>query len=248
MNEMENQREAGMELNMMDLLAACLKKWKLIVLCTALAATIALAVTYYFVTPMYQASITIYVNNTNVVEDKDHLTSADLSASIYLVKGYMTVAKSDSVLEKVAEKLDGKYSVEQLRGTISTEQVEDTMIFRLYVLYTDPVEAARIANALAEVAPTEISTVIEGTSARVVDTAKVPTKCYSPSYSRNAVVGAVVGLLLSVVYVTIVYLRDTRINDENDLTDIFEFPILGRIPDFDDERSTGTYGNRTEQG
>ena len=32
---------------------------------------------------------------------------------------------------------------------------------------------------------------------------------------------------------TIAFIRDTRIKDENDLMDVFHLPILGRIPDVD---------------
>lgn len=246
MNDMVNEKEAGVELNMQELLITYLRQWKVIVLCVILAAAITLGLTYYCVTPMYRTGISLYVNNTSVLDDKDHLTSADLSASIYLVKGYMTVAKSDVVLEKAAEKLNGEYTAGQLRSAITTERVEDTVIFNLYVTHSDPEEAARIANVLAEVAPIEVAKVIDGSSARVVDTAKVPTELYSPSYSRNTLLGASAGLLLSIVYLTVMYLRDTRIKDENDLTDMFDLPILGRIPNLDKETTGMKYGSKSE--
>lgn len=246
MSEIVNERETNTELNIQELLVAYLRQWKAIALCVILAAAITLGLTYYCITPMYRTGISMYVNNTNVEDDKNHLTSADLSASIYLVKGYMTVATSDAVLGKAAEKLDNKYTVDQLRNAITVERVEDTVIFNLYVTLSNPEEAARIANVLAEVAPVEIARVIEGSSARVVDTAKVPTGRYSPSYSRNTLLGAVGGLLLAIVYITIMYLQDTRIKDENDLTDMFDLPILGRIPDLDKETSGRRYGSETE--
>lgn len=246
MSEIVNERETNGELNIQELLVVYLRQWKAIVLCVLLAAAVTFGLTYYCVTPMYRTGISMYVNNTNVEDDKNHLTSADLSASIYLVKGYMTVAKSDAVLEKAAEKLNNEYTVEQLRNAITVERVEDTVIFNLYVTLSNPEEAARIANVLAEVAPVEIARVIEGSSARVVDTAKVPTGRYSPSYSRNTLLGAVGGLLLAIVYITIMYLQDTRIKDENDLTDMFDLPILGRIPDLEKDTSGRRYGSETE--
>lgn len=246
MNEMVNERETGVELNMQELLLAYLRKWKLIVVCVILAAVVALGLTMSLVTPMYRAGIKVYVNNRSVVEDKETTSSGDLSASIYLVKGYMIVAESDSVLEKVAEALGGEYTVAQLKSAITTEEIEDTVMFYLHVTLPDPEEAARIANVFAEVAPKEISGIIDGTSAKVVDTARVPTGRYSPSYSRNAILGAVGGLLLAIVYVTIMYLRDTHIKDENDLTDMFDIPILGRIPDFENESSGSGYAYKEE--
>lgn len=241
MNETINEREPSMELNLQELLLAYLRRWKLIALCVILACAIALGITAFGITPMYQAGATIYVNNNRVTENKDYLSSADLSASIHLVKGYLILAKSDAVLEKAVAKLGEEYTVEELRSAISVEQIDDTVIFALYVTHSDPEEAARIANALAEVIPVEGPSVIEGTSARVIDKAKVPLGVYSPSYSRNVLLGAAAGLLLAVIYVTIMFLKDTRIKDENDLTDMFQLPILGRIPDLDGEFASSGY-------
>lgn len=241
MNEIINEKEPGVELNFQELLVAYLRRWKLIAVCVILAASIALGLTLFFVTPTYRASIKVYVNNRTIVEGSDYTSSSDLSASIYLVKGYMVVAESDTMVEKVAEELNGEYSVASLKQAINTEKVEDTVMFYLYVTLPDPGEAARVANAFAEVLPKETPNIIHGTSVKVVDTAKVPTSRYAPNYATNTVLGALGGFLAAIVYITIMFLKDTRIKDENDLTDMFELPILGRIPDFNGEFSSTKY-------
>ena len=247
MNEIVNEKEPGMELNLQDLLQAYLRRWKLIAVCAVLGIAIALSITAFCITPMYQAGITIYVNNNRATEDKQGLSSGDLSASIYLVKGYMVVAKSDPVLEKVVEQLGGQYDVESIHNAISVQQNEDTAIFSLNVTHAVPEAAQSIANALADVILEEGPKVIEGTSARLVNAAKVPTVPSSPSYSSNTLLGAAGGLLLAVIYVTIIFLKDTRIKDENDLMDMFDLPILGRIPDFDGEFAGSGYSYSEEK-
>lgn len=246
MNEMINEKEAKTEFNVQELLEVCLRRWKLIVVCVLIAAIAAFTFSVFCMTPMYRAGIKVYVNNRTVTEDKETTSSGDLSASIYLVKGYQLVTESDSVLQVVAEKLDNDYTVNQLKSAITTQEEKDTVMFYLYVTLPDPVEAARVANAMAEAIPVEIPQIIHGTSAKVVDKAKVPSGRYSPSYTRNAILGAAAGLLAAVVYVTIIYLRDTRIKDENDLTDMFDIPILGRIPQFENE-SGNRYGYKADQ-
>jgi capsular polysaccharide biosynthesis protein len=197
-------------------------------------------------TPMYKASATIYVNNTSGVSDKENVTSSDVSASIYLVRSYIVLAKSDQVLEKVADRLGDEYTVASLYNAISTSQIDNTIIFSVHVSHKDPYEAERIANHLAEVLTNDVGPkVILGSHSRIIDTARVPTSPYSPDYSSNILTGAAAGFLLALVYVTIQFLKDTRIKDENDLTDMFNLPILGRIPDFNDA-VTGTRYAETE--
>ena len=242
MQDMTNERMGGIDIDLQGLLLAWLHKWWIILICLLLGASIAFGITYQFVTPMYQARISIYVNNNKSSEDKEYLSSADLSASQRLVNTYVSIAKSERVLEKISDNLNGEYSVKWLNGAISASQQNDTEIFCIYVLHEDPVEAARIANTAAEVAPVEIAKIIEGTSAQVVDTAKVPTSRYSPSYERMALLGGALGVLFAVVFITIQYLSDTRIKDENDLTALYPLPVLGRIPNFDLSSSENSYG------
>lgn len=242
MQETINGRMSGIDIDLKGLLLAYLRKWWVILICFGLGAAITFGVTYQFVTPLYQARISIYVNNNKGIEDKDYLSSADLSASQRLVNTYVSIAKSERVLEKISENLNGEYTVGWLDRAISADQLNDTEIFCIYVLHEDPAEAARIANTAADVAPDEIAKIIEGTSAQVVDTAKVPTTRYSPSYERMALLGGALGALVALVFLTIHYLNDTRIKDENDLTDLYPLPVLGRIPNFDMETSENSYG------
>jgi len=237
MNENVTEKESGLELKMQDLLMAYLRRWKVLTVCVILGIALAVGYTSLFITPMYRAKATIYVNNNRITESGGSLTSTDLNASIHLVKGYMILSKSDIVLEKAAVSLGGEYTAAQLRGMISTEQLDDTVIFALRVVHPDPQKAADIANALAKVIPEVGASTLKGSSAEVIDKAKVPSGIYSPSYSTNALMGAAGGLLLAVIYVTIIFLKDTRVKDENDLAEMFRLPILGRIPDLDEEYS-----------
>ena len=133
MNETTKEQESGVELRLHELLAFYLRKWKVIVACALLGVVLALCFSFFFITPMYRTSITIYVNNNNLTEDTgDKVSSADLSASIYLVKAYMILATNDTVLSRAATELNEEYSVSQLRNAISTEQFEDTVLFTLY--------------------------------------------------------------------------------------------------------------------
>lgn len=243
MNETTNERnESGVELRLQELMTVYLRKWKAIVACVLLGVVVALCFSFFFITPTYRTSITVYVSNNRITEDKENVSSADLSASIYLVKAYMILATNDTVLSKAATELNEEYSVGQLRNAISTEQYENTVIFTLYVTHTDPEEAARIANVMAEVLPEVAPTIIDASSAKTIATAKVPTSPFTPDYEKNALLGGTISLVLVLVYLAIVHLRDTHIKDENDLTDMFQIPILGRIPDMDAETEADGYG------
>ena len=243
-----DERAEMMEIDLMKLLMVYLRKWWLILICGLAGACIALVFTINFITPMYRASVSVYVNNARNNQPVDYVTSGNLDASQKLVNTYINIAKSDRVLELVAAELNGSYTVKELREMLTAAQVDKTEIFKLYISSPNPEEAARIANVIAEVAPEEISGLVEGSSARIIDYAKVPEQRYTPSYSKNTVMGGLIGCVLVAAYLTLMFLLDVRIKDDEDLPALFDVPILGRIPDVETvgDANKKKYGYETE--
>lgn len=245
---MLNDTHDVVEIDLQKLLLAYLRRWWLIVLCAVVAACLSMYVTRYHITPMYKASVMVYVNNIRGDLQIETITSSNLATAQRLVDTYINIIKSDTVLEKVAEASDMDITAAEIRKIMSAEQVDDTEIFNVYITHEDPALAAQLANAVAAVAPGEIEEFVEGSSTKIIDYAKVPTAPSSPSLSRNTVLGGLIGCVLAVVALTIVFLLDVRINDEEDLTILFDLPVLAQVPAFVPEgskrRSVYGYGKK----
>ena len=229
---MVERKKEDMEIDLTKLLLLYLHKWWLILLCAIVGGGMMYVYTANFVTPMYQAGVTIYVNNIESGQQIDYISGSNLTASQQLVSTYINIIRSDTVLEKVADSMEMDVSAEYIRSIMSASQVGETELFDVYISHPDPDMAAFIANAVAEVAPGEIENFVEGSSTKIVDYAKVPEAPYSPSYRKNLVLGAAAGVILIVAILTIRDLLDVRIKREEDLMEISDLPVLGRIPVF----------------
>lgn len=224
---MADKRNDGRDLK--KLLMAYLRNGRRILLCgLALAAAMGIGA-LLLEGPQYEATVTVYVNNSADSRQEDYLTESNLTASRRLVNTYLSIVESQRVLEKAAAQLGG-YTVKELREMVSAAQIRETELFEISVVSPDPQEAARVANVLAEVAPGEIAAVIAGSSAHIVDEARVPEEPCAPNYKMLLLVGAVLGWILALVWVTLLELLDDRIRDTDDLTAVSDAPVLGRIP------------------
>ncbi len=231
------------EIDLLKLFGAYLHRWWLIVLCGILIAAGTWFFSTRFITPMYRAGVTVYVNNSSSGERVESITSGNLSVSQQLVATYVNIIKSDTVLEKVIGAAHLNCSAEQLRKMMSTEQLAKTEMFRVYILHPEPEQAAYIANAIAEEAPAAIEDIVEGSSTKIIDRAKVPQVKYSPNIMKNTAIGGVIGVVLALIYLTLAYLLDVRIKGEEDLAAIADYPVLGQIPEFSQLGSrSGRYG------
>ena len=236
---MTEKKNDTVEIDLGKLLRLYLRHWWVIVLSILVVGGAALLYTANFITPLYRAEVTVYVsnsNNNNAQQQSDYITGSNLTASQQLVSTYINIIRSDTVLEKVAASTGMDITAEEIREMMSTEQVEDTEFFNVYITDPDPEAAAHIANTIAEVAPGEITNFIEGSSTKIVDYAKVPEKPSSPSISRNTIIGALIGAILSVAFLTIRDMMDVRIKSEEDLAEISSLPVLGRIPEVTQEK------------
>lgn len=237
MNESNtNASRDVLEIDLWKLLGLWLRRWRLILVCGLALAAVAAAYTALLVTPLYRADVMVYVNNVKANQQVDYISASNLATSQQLVNTYVNIIRSDTVLEKVARAAGLNYSAEQIRSMMTAEQVDETELFTVYITHPDPVMAAEIANAVAEVAPGEIESFVDGSSTKIIDYAKVPNSPYTPSYRRNILLGGLAGCFLAVLYVSLRQLLDVRVKSGDELSQLTGLPMLGQIPVFAEEK------------
>lgn len=239
--------EKTREINFQEILYAILNRIWLVILATVIGGAAMFVYTSKFVTPMYRAGVTMYVNNSTRFLDSevqvDHIASTDLATSERLVATYVTILESNTVLQRVSEAVYNttghRISVGEIRAAMSAGGINETEVFRVSISHADPKMAAAIANAIADAAPEALAAIVEGSSTKVVDRATVPAAPYAPNTFSNTLLGAVVGAFLAIAFLTLTVLMDVRVRSEEDLTRLSEAPVLGVIPDFEVESEKG---------
>lgn len=185
----------------------------------------------FMVTPLYQSSALMYVNNSTLSVGNTSVSLADLTASQSLVNTYLVILKTRLTLNDVIEEADLTYSYEQLCNMITAEAVEETEIFRINVTSPDAKEAELIANTIAEILPEKISEIMDGSSVRTVDYAIVPMQKASPNITSYTLKGILLGLVLSGSVIVLLELFDDQIHDEEYLINTYQLPVLAVLPD-----------------
>lgn len=220
------------EIDLREIGRGLVKRAWLIVLCAVLLGAAFLLYTYVAVTPMYKASVTMYVNN-NYEAQSDALSSGDLAVALRLVNSYVELVQRDVVLEEVARAVPSYgLSADSLRGMVSANVVKDTEIFTITVVSSDPYMARDVANTIAHIAPNVISAIIPGSRATLIDDAPLPRSPYSPNYATNTLLGVVAGALLATIAILVYMQFDVHVKNEAILESICKAPVLGVIPDF----------------
>ncbi|MBR3416542.1 MAG: hypothetical protein IKN36_06760 [Clostridia bacterium] len=228
------------EIDIFRILGAFLRHIWIIALVAVLCAAIAFAYAYFFITPTYQSSTMLYVNNGSLSIGKSFSIS-DLNASKNLVDTYIVILKSRTTLEAVAERAELNMSYSSLSRKVSAAAVNATEVLRVTVTDTDPERATLIANAIGEVLPERVQTIIGGSKVEVVDSAVIPSSKSAPSFTRYTMIGFVIGLVATLAVIVVIELLDDQVRDESFLTQSFNLPVLASIPDLNANVSGKAY-------
>ena len=244
MKQKETKKDEVIEIDFKRLWDAVVRKAWLLGIVAILCAILTFLGTFLFVTPLYESSAIFYVNNNalSVGDASFSLSTGDISAAKSLVDSYIVILKTRTTLNDVIDYAGVSRSYGELRGMISAEAVNDTEIFEIVVSSEDPVEAEKIANAIAYILPKRISSIIEGTSAKIVDTAVVAGRPSSPSYTVNTLVGFLAGLFVTVLVIALREVFNISVRSEEDIARCCNYPVLASVPDMTAPSKGGYYG------
>ncbi len=220
------------------------KAW-LILLVSIITSVIGFAYSSFQITPMYSSKVLLYVNNNSLSlgGTSVSISATELTAAQSLAQTYMVILDNRTTLEKVIEEADVDYTYEELSKMLSSTTVNDTEVLSVGVTSHDPYEAAKIANVIAEVLPTRIQEIIQGTSMAVVDSAVPNLNKVSPSISKYTAMGFMIGFVIVAAIVAVAAYMDDTIHDEDYLIENLSYPLLAVVPDLI-EAKNASYGYR----
>jgi polysaccharide biosynthesis transport protein len=214
------------DIDLRELLQILLRRWWLLLALPLVAGLTAGVISYKYLTPIYQASTTLWIKG-----ESGQLDYSTVIASRDLAKTYAEVAQTIGVARASAKYMNAPaINGEDLYGQLSAVPVKDTELLRLTVTDTDPVMAARKANAFALGFKEEIerSQMIE--HIYVVEEARPPGGPIKPRPQMNIAVALMLGLMAALGLAFLLEYLDISIRKPEDVIRRIGGPVLASVP------------------
>ena len=161
-----------------------------------------------------------------------------------MTSDYAVLVTSRPVIEETIQVLGLNRTYEEAAGMVSVTNEDGTRILSITVTSTSPEVAQQMANQVRESAAVHIQQVMGIEAVNTVEEANYPDHPSSPSYSRNLVLGALLGFVLAAAFVVIRYLLDDTIHTPEDVEKYLELSVLGTLPLMEGEKSSKKTGKR----
>lgn len=226
-------------INLHDLLTTIRKHWFLVFSLTVIASVTAAFISYFVVTPIYQAETQLLVNqkSTNI---EQYQWIQNNEADLRLINTYNVIITSPIILTKVIEELKLEHTPNSLAEQITVTSANNSQVVNLVVIDKEASLAVKISNTLAEVFQKEIPTLMNVDNIKILSEAKLlenPTPV-KPNKLLNITSAAIIGLMLGVMVAFLRDFFDRRFKTEQEIEDILGLPIIGLVGAIAREKET----------
>ena len=215
-------------ISLQELVKLIKKKMLLIIGFAICSAGITAYLSFYLISPVYEAQTQLLVNQKNISEEN---IWAQMETDLQLISTYNVIIKSPVILNKVIEKLSLQISEEELMNQITVSNESDSKVVNISVRADELQQAVNIANTIAEVFQTEIPNLMSVNNINILSAAKIDQSPnpVEPNITLNIAVAFIIGAMAGIGVAFLREVFDVTIKTEKDIENILQLPVLGMV-------------------
>ncbi|WP_338653051.1 Wzz/FepE/Etk N-terminal domain-containing protein [Lysinibacillus sp. Y5S-8] len=218
------------EMTIQSLIKVLLKRWFFILMLMILSMGIAILISYYIQTPIYEAETQLLVNQ-NSYENQQLVGAQNVDTDLRLINTYNVIIKSPVILAKVIDVLSLDTTPDELMKQIEVSSANNSQVVNIRVQDKNEENAVKIANSIAEVFKEEIPVLMHVDNINILFVAQsseqpVPVK---PNKMLNLIIAAICGFALAIVLAYFLETIDKTIKTEQDIEEVLSLPVIGVV-------------------
>ncbi len=218
------------------------KRLLLITAITVGAAVLAAIISYFILTPTYEADSQFIVNQSQQ-QDLAQPNVNDIRANVEIINTYNVIIASPAILGDVIEELDLPYSVSQLSKNINVANAQDSQVVTVTATDENPATAVNIANTTVNVFQDKVQDFMNVDNVKILTEAELSANPspVAPNPLLNIAIAIVLGVMLGVGLAFLLEYLDNSITTEDDIDKHLQLPLLGVISLISEEDVRGSH-------
>lgn len=221
-------------ISLQDIFRTIRKRAVMIISLTVLSIIVAAIISFYVLTPIYQASTQILVNQQKTDQQ---IQTTEIQTNLQLINTYNVIIKSPAILSKVIERLDLEMTPSQLANQITVSNAQNSQVVDVSVQDELAFRAVDIANTTAQVFQEQIQVLMKVDNVNILSPALLPEdpSPVKPNKMLNIAIATVLGLMIGVGLAFLLEYLDTTVKTESDVEELLQLPIIGLVSPIDDK-------------
>ncbi|WP_277680160.1 YveK family protein [Gracilibacillus dipsosauri] len=195
-------------------------------------------ISYFYLTPIYQASSQFIVNQKTQELNATYNVN-DIRMNVELINTYNVIIKSSAILDRVIEELDLEMTSRQLEKKIQVNSSQDSQVVNVTVEDSGVVAATNIANTVVRVFQEQVPILMNVDNVQILTEAMIPAnpQPVKPNPTLNMAIAFVLGAMIGIGLAFLLEYLDNTIKSEQDVEKYLHLPVLGIVSRVTEEDS-----------
>lgn len=215
-----------------EIINALIKRWKMIFLVTLITTIISLIVSFFLISPKYEASTKLFIgkqeNNNGQEQSYDN---NDVLMYQKLLKTYAEIIQTNDLIERAVKSDNLDLKSENILNSLTVTPRADTQILEISYTSIDRVLATDVVSSVTNEFIRSSKELIPNGNVKIIESVKVPENPVSPNKKMYVGIGFLVGLLVSVGLSFLLEFMDNTFKSREQMEEFLGLPVLGAIPD-----------------
>lgn len=220
-------------INIIEILDALKKRWKIIVGITLAFTIITGVISFFVISPKYEVTTKLFIGKEN--KKTQEYNNNDVMMYQKLLTTYAEVAQTDDLIKKSLNKANINEKVIDVKKHLKITPRQDTQILEISYTGKDPSEDVNIVKSLTDEFIKEAKKLIPSGNIQIVEKAAYPDKPVSPNKTLNILIAFILGLMVSVGISLLLEFMDNTFKSKEEVEKALDVPVLGTIPELSSE-------------
>lgn len=220
------------EISLIEIGQVLAKRWKLMIFLPLIAALITYGASQFLFSPEYESSATLLVLPFTETVEGSGVVRHDVESTRQVVESCKQLTLSTESMQRIIGELSLNLTANELRESIDIKVGDVTTIA---VIDNNPNQAYAIAEHVTQVMMSFITDTARLDNVQLLNPAQVPTRPVNQRGVLNMAVAFVLAFMVAVALAFLFEHLDNTIKTSEDVQKYLGVPVLGVIPDFEED-------------
>jgi len=211
-----------------EILEVLKKRWKLILIVTLLATLVSGLVSFFLISPKYEASTKLFIGKEAGTEAG--YDQSEIAMYQKLMKTYSEAIKTRDLVGRAIKGANSNLTEDEVLKKLTVVTVADTQILQIKIDDKNPNMAATMVQAITNEFVTTSKVLVPNGNIKVIESVKVPEIPVSPNKKMNIAIAFLLGLMVSVGISFLLEFLDNTYKNREQLEKELDIPVIGTIP------------------
>lgn len=207
--------------------------FRLILISTLSVTLVSAIVTFFFVSPKYEASSKVYIGKEKFKNVSTTYSNDEVTMYQKLIKTYGEIVKTKNLINKAIKNAGEDITVAEALSKIQAVAIADTQILQIKYTSSSREESYNMIYGLTEEFMKLSKSLYPNGNVHIIEQPKVPEGAVSPNKTINIAIGAMLGMMIGIGIVFLKEYMNNSFSDKEEIEEFLQVSCLGSIPNFE---------------